>query len=85
MAGWQPYLLYILEYVPMYTLTPRFIISIRETYARDVQVSRGDGIDTGFGLPSGRGLVGTAMMFADVGENMDVEEIPMDIGTSRVV
>ncbi|KAG8219165.1 hypothetical protein J3R82DRAFT_4934 [Butyriboletus roseoflavus] len=72
---WQGYMLYILAYVPMYTLTPRFILSIRELYARDVQGRRGEGIDTGFGLlSSGRGAVGTAMVFADVEPNERLED-----------
>ena len=35
-------------------------------YARDVQGRRGEGIDTGFGLSSGRGAGGTAIVFVDV-------------------
>lgn len=53
-------LLLILEYVPVFTLIPRFIMSIGELYARDVQGRRGGGFDTGIGLLlSGRGVVGT--------------------------
>ncbi|KAH0836668.1 hypothetical protein J3R83DRAFT_8388 [Lanmaoa asiatica] len=59
----------------MYTLTPRFILSVRELYARDVQGRRGEGVDTGFGLPSaGRGAVGTAMVFVDVEPDEGLEE-----------
>ncbi|KAF8442258.1 hypothetical protein L210DRAFT_3202434 [Boletus edulis BED1] len=36
-GGWQMILSIILEYVPIFTLTPRFILSIRELYARDVE------------------------------------------------
>ena len=57
----------------MYTLTPRFILSIRELYARDVQGRRGEGIDTGFGLSSGRGTGGTAIVFVDVEQNEESE------------
>lgn len=65
----------MLAYVPMYTLTPRFILSIRELYARDVQGRRGEGIDNGFGLLStDRGAVGTAMVFADVEPNEELED-----------
>ncbi|KAF8549548.1 hypothetical protein OG21DRAFT_1525736 [Imleria badia] len=77
-GGWQPILLFILEVVPMYTLTPRLIISIRELYARDVLGARGGGVDSGFGLLSHGG---TAVVFADVQQNEglgDVEEIPME-------
>jgi len=48
------------EYVPISTLTPRFIMNIRETYACGIYDGRGhdDGIDTWFGLAAlstGRG------------------------------
>ncbi|KAG9312081.1 hypothetical protein JVU11DRAFT_7364 [Chiua virens] len=43
-------LLMFLEYVPVFTLAPRFIISIREIHDHDVQGRRGGGIDSGFGL-----------------------------------
>ena len=62
-------MLFILEYVPMFTLSPRFILSIRELYARDVQGRRGEGIDTGFGLSSVRGAGNSAIVFADVEQN----------------
>ena len=48
--GWHFDLMLMLQYVPMFTLTPRFILSIRELYALDVQGRRGGGVDTGFGL-----------------------------------
>ncbi|KAF8553945.1 hypothetical protein OG21DRAFT_1497349, partial [Imleria badia] len=77
-SSWQQDVLIILEHVPMITLTTRFIMSIRELHAHDVQGRRGEGIDTGFGLPSsGRG---SAIVLADVEQNEgleDVEEIPM--------
>ena len=65
-------LLFIAEFVPMYTLTPRFVMSIRELYARDAQkgVHCGGGIDTGFGLSSPScGTCGTRILFADVEEH----------------
>ena len=77
-------LLNILEVVPLFTLTPRFIISIRELYARDVQCRRGEGIDTRFGLTSGRGTVEAAMVFASAGQNEgpeDTEEVPREATT----
>ena len=87
-GGWQLDLLAILGYVPMYTLTPRFILSIRELYKHDVQGGPRDGIDTGFGLSSaGYGAGdGTAIVFAGAaqsGEPEDLEEIPMELGTSH--
>jgi hypothetical protein len=88
-SGWQAILLFLLAYVPLFTLVPRFIVSIREMYARDVHRGRGDGIDTGFGLmSSGCNAGGTAIVFADVGQNEgleDVEEIPMEVGTIQAV
>ena len=85
-SGWQMIPLVFVEYVPMYTLTPRFIMGIRETYTRDVQGRRGSGIDIGFGLSSGRDAGGTVFVFADVEQNersKDVEEIPMEVGTTQ--
>ena len=78
-GGWQLILLPILQTVPIFTLTPRFILNIRELYARDVQGRRGGGIDTGFGLSlSGHEAGRTAMVFMDVEQNEgseDVEEV----------
>ena len=69
----------------MFTLSPRFILSIRELYARDVQGRRGEGIDTGFGLSSGRGAGRSAFAFADVEQNEgseDIEEVPRGVATT---
>ncbi|KAI9566856.1 hypothetical protein HD554DRAFT_2174021 [Boletus coccyginus] len=79
---WKKDVTAILQYVPMFTLTPRFIISIRELYARDVQRRRGEGIDTGFGFPShGRGGDGTGIVFADrVEEDEGTEDIVGGLG-----
>lgn len=84
--GWQA--LYIVQYVPIYTLTPRFILGIRELYARDVRSRRGSGIDTGFGLPlSGGGDGNTATEFADPRQNDEglevIEDVPLEAGTSQ--
>jgi len=60
----------ILACVPMYGLTPRFIISIRELHAHDVQGRCGEGIDTGFGFGlSSDAPVTAAMVLADVEQN----------------
>ena len=86
-GGWRLLLLLALEYVPIYTLAPRFILSIRETYARDTRGRRED-IDTGFGLASsGRDVTVQTMVFAAAGRNGedDVEETPRENVTSRVV
>ena len=86
-GGWGVIVLVISEYVPIYTLTPRFILNMRELYAHDMQGRRGEGIDTGFGFSlSSRDAGGMPMVFADVGENHgleDIEEIPMELGMTR--
>jgi len=86
-TGWQGILLFLLQYVPLFTLIPRFILSIREMYARDVHGRRGSGIDTGFGLSSsGRDAGGTAVVFADVEQDEDLEcvgEASMEVGTTQ--
>ncbi|KAG9316930.1 hypothetical protein JVU11DRAFT_3011 [Chiua virens] len=72
---WQSTLRSIVENVPAYTLAPRFIISIRELYARDVQGRRGGGIDTGFGMStlSGNGAADASILFAENGVAETVE------------
>lgn len=70
--GWQVVLLLALETVPIYTLTPRFILGIREMYARDVRGRRGEAIDTGFGLSLSGGAVGMAV---DAEQNKVLEDI----------
>lgn len=57
--------------MPVFTLTPRFILSLRALYACDVRNRCGSGIDTGFGLSeslfnAGMGL--TAIAFAEQDE-----------------
>lgn len=66
---WQ--LLNVLEYVPPFTLVPRFILSLRALYARDLQRIRGGDIDTAFGLTSRSGydVAASAIVFAEAGEN----------------
>ncbi|KAN0094449.1 hypothetical protein V8E55_002736 [Tylopilus felleus] len=68
--------------VLIFTLNPRFILSIRELYANPFQAQY---IDTGFGIGSSLGSstlteIGTMSHFADVGpgERLDeIEEVPM--------
>jgi len=57
----------LLEVIPIATLTPRFILSMRELYARSVHGGRADNIDTGFGLAtlSDPGMSGSTMVFAE--------------------
>ena len=83
---WQTSLLYIIEYVPMWTLTPRFIMNIRELYAQGEHVN---GIDTGFGLVSVSDYVRsrTEIIFAEEETEglRDVENIPMKVATVQPV
>ena len=60
-AGWVGDVLVVAATVPVYTLTPRFVMNIRELYMLDLQRRCGGDIDTGFGLSSGagRGVGGT--------------------------
>jgi len=61
--------------VPISTLTPRFILSMREMYARSVYGGRGHGIDTGFGLTalSGHGVSRSSIVFVDGREREGME------------
>lgn len=67
-----PPVLFVAFNVPLFTLTPRFILSIRVMYARNLRRDRqGYGIDTGFGFssPSHTGANRTTMVFADIERN----------------
>ncbi|KAN0092755.1 hypothetical protein V8E55_003539 [Tylopilus felleus] len=72
-GGWQLVLLLIVEYGPIYTLAPRFILSMREMYAHDVRGRREGGNDTGFGYAGQNGSV------------EGVEEIQMEARTTQAV
>ena len=64
-------------YLTFATIVPRFIISVRELYSRDVQ-GRWQGIDTGFGLSShtvSSQYEMSAIAFADVAERQAEEEV----------
>ena len=69
-------LLAVAEYIPIFTLVPRFILNLRELYAHDLQGRRGSKIDTAFGLTSAssHGPVVSTIMFAEVGQNEDREQ-----------
>ncbi|KAF8558538.1 hypothetical protein OG21DRAFT_1481244 [Imleria badia] len=60
--GWVTLVLAVVANVPVYTLTPRFVMNMRELYVLDMQGHCDRDIDTGFGLSSGvgRGVGGTA-------------------------
>ena len=73
--GWW-ILLMLAQAIPIFTLVPRFILNLRELYARDLQGRRGSDIDTAFGLSStpGHGPVASAIMFAEGGQNEGEEQ-----------
>lgn len=81
LKGWWILLLGTAQYIPPYTLVPRFILNLRALYARDHQGRRGSDIESAFGLPAGsiRGATGSAIVFADIEENEELgqEEIQM--------
>lgn len=85
LVGWQIIFVGFVETVPIATMAPRFVLSMRELYARDVRGGRRDGIDTGFGFSAlaSHGTSRSAMVFADGGqrnEDLNGEEIPMEGG-----
>ena len=81
-GGWQVILFSILQSVPIFTLSPRFILSIREFYVRDVLGRRDEEIDTEFDLSSGRGAGGTTFVPVDVEQNEgsdNIEEVTWEV------
>jgi len=81
-------LLNALAYSLSCTIMPRFIISIRESYDRELR-NRRQGIDTGFGVFSHRDQIAngnaalSAIAFADVTEQSQALE--HDAGDSRAI
>ena len=75
-VGWEGVLFGMMDLIPPYTLTPRFILSMRRLYARNLRGSRGSEIDTAFGLTSasGHGVVASAIIFADAVQNEGLEQ-----------
>ena len=76
MDGWRVIFLGAMEDIPAFTLVPRFFLSLRKLYKRDLRGRRGSDIDTAFGLTSvsGHGAIASAIMFADAGQNEGLEE-----------
>lgn len=66
----------MVEYVPAITLVPRFVLSLRELYAQDLQGRCGSDIDTAFGLTSAvsRGAAASTIMFANGGQHEALEQ-----------
>ncbi|KAH0835016.1 hypothetical protein J3R83DRAFT_10741 [Lanmaoa asiatica] len=75
-AGWLAILIGAMEVIPPFTLLPRFILSLRSLYTRDLQGVRGSKIDTAFGfsLTPNHGVAASTIMFADAGQNDGIEE-----------
>lgn len=66
-----------MSYISLCTLFPRFIINIRELYARDSEGYQGKGIDTAFGIVhdvGGTTDLGGDIIFAGVGPGEESEE-----------
>lgn len=63
-------ILAVMAYVPVFILTPRFIMNMRELYA-----CAPDGGDTGFGISTvaGQAAGRSLIMFAEVGEGSEQE------------
>ncbi|KAF8558598.1 hypothetical protein OG21DRAFT_1493819 [Imleria badia] len=84
-TGWRIIPMGILNFVPVLTLTPRFVLSMRALYARDLR-GRCEPchMDTGFGFTSASesGTRGSTILFVDVGlseEGLEQDEdIPME-------
>lgn len=68
--GWW-ILSYLGQYLPPFTLAPRFILSLRALYVRDLQGRYESDIDTAFGLSMGsvQGAAASTIMFTHSGEN----------------
>jgi len=75
--GWFTILYLPAELVPAYTLTPRFVLSIRELYVRSIENGHSSKIDAGFGLSGRFGTTTTGtttMAFEDSVANIGLEE-----------
>ena len=72
---WQVALIGILAYAPTFVLTPRFVLRLRDLYARDLRGRCGSDIDTAFGLTSyGYAAVASRIVFAECKQNMGKEQ-----------
>ena len=90
--GWVYYVLLVVANLPLYALTPRFVMNIRELYALDIEGRRGGDIDAGFGLSSreSRGVGSTTIgtiVFMELGviggPNDDEETVVAGRGEGR--
>ena len=73
--GWLV-LFWVMSSIPVVTLVPRFILSLRKLYARDLGGRHGSEIDVAFGFTStfGHGADASVIMFADGGQNDGLEQ-----------
>lgn len=72
-GGWWS-LSYVAEYLPPIILVPRFMLSLRALFARNVQGRRGSDVDAAFGLSSGSvHAAASTIVFADSGQNEELE------------
>lgn len=69
-------LLSISQVVPLITLVPRFVLSLRALYARDLRGIRTTEIDSAFGFSSGStySTAASTLVFSDGGENGGIEQ-----------
>jgi len=78
--GYIAIVLLIASTIPIYTLTPRFVMNIRELYIRDMQGHRNNDIDIGFGFSSraGQGMGASTTLgtiaFAEGSATMELED-----------
>lgn len=69
-TGWWILLTGTLEYIPVFTLTPRFILSVRALYARDLQDPRKlRDMDTDFGSGCSFSGSGSVTLVTNVGKS----------------
>lgn len=90
MKGWREVLLGMLEFIPLCTLVPRFILNLRALYARNLRGRQGSDIDTAFGFTSepDHGAAVRTILIADGEENEGLEqgeEIQMEESEIRTV
>lgn len=87
-TGWQFLSMLLVGLIPFSTLTPRFILDVRELYARDVRGRGYSEIDSGFGLSalSDNVTSRSAVVSVDAEPNggglAHGEEIPMEEQTA---
>ena len=76
----------VLSYITIASMSPRFIISIRELYDRDLR-GRWNGVDSGFGVLSqaiaSEDAVVSAIAFADVNPGQEGQAVEGGEGDSE--